>query len=393
MNITFVHKSLITGGAERILINYLNLLSSVENLNITLLLLENKGENNINIEEINKNINIQFILNTEESKKYAKSENEIQNKSFFRKYYKYQYKKSNEKIIERIGNYLNNKPIDLVINFNSHLDIFLRDHKINYPLFRWIHGQAHLDCWERDKEYYKNILPQHTYFFAINKEMQKSAQEILKNYGIQPHQVQMLYNPIDINFIQEKAKVDLDFMDEDYLLNVSRLDENKNHIQMINIYSQLRKQGVSEKLYIIGDGEYKSKIEKHIKKLNLSEHCILLGNKDNPYPFMKKAKLFLSTSLKEGLPTVLIESMVCGTPVISMDCPTGPKEILNNGEFGALIPLNDEKFFIEKTISIINNPKEYNYYANKLDIAIKSFNFNTIKASLLYYLDVIIKNK
>lgn len=68
---------MITGGAERILINYLNLLSSVENLNITLLLLENKGENNINIEEINKNINIQFILNTEESKKYAKSENEI----------------------------------------------------------------------------------------------------------------------------------------------------------------------------------------------------------------------------------------------------------------------------------------------------------------------------
>lgn len=389
MNITFVHKSLVTGGAERILINYLNLLSSVENLNITLLLLENRGEKNINIEDINKNINIQFILNTKESEKYAKSENEIQNKSLVRKYYKYQYRKTNEKIIERIGHYLHNTPIDLVINFNSHLDIFLREHKINYPLFRWIHGQAHLDCWERDREYYKNILPQHTYFFAINREMQKSSQEILSNYGIQPQQVQMLYNPIDINLIQEKANFDLDFMDKDYLINVSRLDENKNHIQRINIYYQLRKRGVTEKLYIIGDGEYRSKIEEYIKELNLSEHCILLGNKNNPYPFMKRAKLFLSTSLKEGLPTVLIESMVCGVPVISMDCPTGPKEILNDGEFGALIPLKNEQAFIQKTLSILKDGREYNDYKNKLDLAVSPFHFDDIKLSLIKILNTI----
>lgn len=389
MNITFVHKSLVTGGAERILINYLNLLSFVENLNITLLLLENRGEKNINIEDINKNINIQFILNTKESEKYAKSENEIQNKSLFRKYYKYQYRKTNEKIIERIGYYLHNTPIDLVINFNSHLDIFLREHKINYPLFRWIHGQAHLDCWERDREYYKNILPQHTYFFAINREMQKSSQEILSNYGIQPEQVQMLYNPIDINLIQEKANFDLDFMDKDYLINVSRLDENKNHIQMINIYYQLRKRGITEKLYIIGDGEYRSKIEEYIKELNLSEHCILLGNQNNPYPFMKRAKLFLSTSLKEGLPTVLIESMVCGVPVISMDCPTGPKEILNDGEFGALIPLKNEQAFIQKTLSILKDGREYNDYKNKLDLAVSPFHFDDIKLSLIKILNTI----
>ncbi|HII3821991.1 TPA: glycosyltransferase [Pasteurella multocida] len=65
---------------------------------------------------------------------------------------------------------------------------------------------------------------------------------------------------------------------------------------------------------------------------------------------MKRAKLFLSTSLKEGLPTVLIESMACGTPVISMDCPTGPKEILNDGEFGGLIPLKNEQAFIQNNI-------------------------------------------
>ncbi|HHE3654504.1 TPA: glycosyltransferase [Pasteurella multocida] len=389
MNILFVHKSLVVGGAERILINYLNILSGFNKFKVTLLLLENKGEDNKNINQINKNINIDFILDNSESRKYTEFENKINQRSIFRKIYKYKLSKINKIEENRIKKYIKNNEFDLIVNFNSHLDFFLSNNQINIPIIRWIHGQAHLDCWEKDKEYYKKILPQHNYFFAINKEMQKKSQEILKNYGIHPNQVQMLYNPIDINDIQEKASSYIDFMDKDYLLNVSRLDENKNHIQMINIYSKLRKQGITEKLYIIGEGEYRRKIEQHIEKLNLSEHCILLGNQNNPYPFMKRAKLFLSTSLKEGLPTVLIESMACGTPVISMDCPTGPKEILNDGEFGGLIPLKNEQAFIQKTLSILKNKQEYDDYKNKLDIAISPFYFDKIKLSLIKILNTI----
>ncbi|HDR1588666.1 TPA: glycosyltransferase, partial [Pasteurella multocida] len=119
------------------------------------------------------------------------------------------------------------------------------------------------------------------------------------------------------------------------------------------IYYQLKKRGIQEKLYIVGDGECREKLEKQIESLNLQEDCFLLGNKDNPYPLIKNAKLFLHTSLKEGLPTVILESMACGTPVISMDCPTGPKEILRGGEFGGLVNLGDENAFIQKTLSFL----------------------------------------
>ncbi|ARA71001.1 glycosyltransferase [Pasteurella multocida] len=326
MNILFVHKSLVVGGAERILINYLNILSGFNEFKVTLLLLENKGEDNKNINQINKNINIDFILDNSESRKYTEFENKINQRSIFRKIYKYKLSKINKIEENRIKKYIKNKEFDLIVNFNSHLDFFLSNNQINIPIIRWIHGQAHLDDWCNRREWYQNILPKHTYFFAITKEMQKNAQKILLSYGIQ------------------------------------------------------------EKLYIVGDGECREKLEKQIESLNLQEDCFLLGNKDNPYPLIKNAKLFLHTSLKEGLPTVILESMACGTPVISMDCPTGPKEILRGGEFGGLVNLGDENAFIQKTLSFLQNQDEYNHYCNKLEQAISPFRFEEISTILLSHL-------
>ncbi|HDR1529917.1 TPA: glycosyltransferase, partial [Pasteurella multocida] len=184
----------------------------------------------------------------------------------------------------RIKKYIKNKEFDLIVNFNSHLDFFLSNNQINIPIIRWIHGQAHLDDWCNRIEWYQNILPKHTYFFAITKEMQKNAQKILLSYGIQEERIHILYNPIDINFIQEQSiKNTHDIHHKQYLINVSRLDIDKNHEQMINIYYQLKKRGIQEKLYIVGDGECREKLEKQIESLNLQEDCFLLGNKDNPY--------------------------------------------------------------------------------------------------------------
>ncbi len=387
MNILFVHKSLVVGGAERILINYLNILSGFNEFKVTLLLLENKGEDNKNINQINKNINIDFILDNSESRKYTEFENKINQRSIFRKIYKYKLSKINKIEENRIKKYIKNNEFDLIVNFNSHLDFFLSNNQINIPIIRWIHGQAHLDDWCNRREWYQNILPKHTYFFAITKEMQKNAQKILLSYGIQEERIHILYNPIDINFIQEQSiKNTHDIHHKQYLINVSRLDIDKNHEQMINIYYQLKKRGIQEKLYIVGDGECREKLEKQIESLNLQEDCFLLGNKDNPYPLIKNAKLFLHTSLKEGLPTVILESMACGTPVISMDCPTGPKEILRGGEFGGLVNLGDENAFIQKTLSFLQNQDEYNHYCNKLEQAISPFRFEEISTILLSHL-------
>jgi len=78
----------------------------------------------------------------------------------------------------------------------------------------------------------------------------------------------------------------------------------------------------------------------------------------NPYPFFKNAKLFVHTAKYEGLPTVLLESLALGTPVVSYDCPTGPRDILGkNSEYGELISLNDKDMFVEKVLELMNTTK------------------------------------
>lgn len=158
---------------------------------------------------------------------------------------------------------------------------------------------------------------------------------------------------------------------------------------MLDIYAKLKEKGIKEKLYIIGDGHahVKTAIQMKIQQLNLEDDCILLGARNNPFPFMKAAKLFIHTSLIEGFGLVLVESMICGIPVIAFDCPTGPREILNNGEFGALIPLKDEALFVEKAYQLLTDEEKLNSYKDKLSEAITPFTFNVIREQFFEILD------
>lgn len=155
---------------------------------------------------------------------------------------------------------------------------------------------------------------------------------------------------------------------------------------MIDIFYALKEKGIKEKLYIIGEGD-SEKLEARIKELNLEEECFLLGRRDNPFPFMKKAKLFIHTSLFEGLAMVLIESMVCGTPVVAYDCPTGPKEVLGDGKYGELIPLHDKEKFIEAAYQLLTNENKRQYYISLLPEAVQRFSFQNIGEQLEQILD------
>ncbi|HDR1891046.1 TPA: glycosyltransferase, partial [Pasteurella multocida] len=189
------------------------------------------------------------------------------------------------------------------------------------------------------------------------------SRQIENEANVPRDKIKRLFNPIHTEKIIEKAnlvrkeELNIDFP---YLVQVSRLDKVKRHIDLINVYSELVKQGIKEKLYIIGNGEEYKNLQKEIDRLKLEKRCILLGEIKNPYPYIKHATLFLHTSEREGLPTVLLESLILNTPVVAMDCPTGPKEILNNGKCGALIPLGNLERFTEKTYEILNSPTMIN---------------------------------
>lgn len=145
----------------------------------------------------------------------------------------------------------------------------------------------------------------------------------------------------------------------------------KRHIDLIDIYHDLVKRGVKENLYILGDGPERNNLQAHINQLGLQSRCFLLGEIKNPYPYMKNASLFLHTSEREGLPTVLLESLILGVPVVAIDCPTGPREILNNGKCGALVPLGDKERFVDVVMELV--------YSEKIDILKKGIYSYIIK--------------
>ena len=95
------------------------------------------------------------------------------------------------------------------------------------------------------------------------------------------------------------------------------------------------------RLLILGEGEDRPALEALVRRLRLEPDVSLPGFVANPYAYMAHSSLFVLSSRWEGLPTVLIEALYCGLPVVATDCPSGPREILQGGRYGQLVPMGD----------------------------------------------------
>jgi len=122
---------------------------------------------------------------------------------------------------------------------------------------------------------------------------------------------------------------------------------------LIRAFDILRKK-IPARLIILGDGVERKMLEELILSLGLRDAVDLPGFMLNPFAFMKKASVFVLSSKWEGLPNVLIQALACDCPVVSTDCPSGPSEILNTGQYGQLVPVEDVEAMakaIEATLS------------------------------------------
>ncbi|HEX5109189.1 MAG TPA: glycosyltransferase [Vicinamibacterales bacterium] len=124
------------------------------------------------------------------------------------------------------------------------------------------------------------------------------------------------------------------------LLGAGRLTRQKNHRALIDAFAVVRRT-VEARLVILGEGPERPALEARIRHHGLQEWVALPGFVANPYAWMARASVFVLSSDYEGLPTVLIESLAVGAPVVATDCESGPREILRNGELGELVPVRD----------------------------------------------------
>lgn len=181
----------------------------------------------------------------------------------------------------------------------------------------------------------------------------KGVDEDLKSIMNITTNTKVIYNPVDIKYINSKKDicedVDFDFKeDKKYVISVGRLIPLKRNIDLIKAFFELQKNDNSLELLFLGDGILKDNLISKSIKLGIKEKIHFLENVKNPFYYLNKSDLFVLNSEIEGFPNVLVEAMTCGLPVISSDCKSGPREILETEKYGLLYPVGDVGTLIEK---------------------------------------------
>ena len=171
------------------------------------------------------------------------------------------------------------------------------------------------------------------------------AEDLAREAKIPRNRIRVIYNPAVTPELRAKAQAPLEHPwfkpgQPPVILAAGRLTGQKDFPTLIKAFAQVRK-AYPSRLLILGEGEERLALETLVKNLGLQETVQLPGFVNNPYPYMAQAYLFVLSSKWEGLPGVLIEAMFCGTRLIATDCPSGPREILQDGRYGTLVPVGD----------------------------------------------------
>jgi len=217
---------------------------------------------------------------------------------------------------------------------------------------------------------------------SVSKAIEK---KIINEYGFK--NVQTIYNPIDTNYIDLNVNesVDIDFK---YILFYGRLsDQAKNIKLLINAYHKSILPKSKFKLLILGDGKDKDMLVEMVHKLNLSQMILFKSFVPNPFPIVKNAKFTMLTSRHEGFPMVVIESLACGTPIISVDCKSGPNEIITNEFNGLLVENNNIESLVNAMNIFVLNNELYDSCKKHTKESIAKLNIETISKEWLNILN------
>lgn len=174
------------------------------------------------------------------------------------------------------------------------------------------------------------------------------AKDLHENLGVSLEKIKVIWNPVDCMQIRRQSWHRVDEVSAwknsartFRMVHVGRLDGEKNHELLLQVCSRLKQRGRNFSLAIVGGGQDRAWIERQIQERGLQSRVFLAGEQKNPFPWMSAADALLLTSRFEAFALVLVEAMVCGAAVISVDCPTGPGEVLGGGEYGLLAPNGD----------------------------------------------------
>lgn len=171
-------------------------------------------------------------------------------------------------------------------------------------------------------------------------------------FDAKPVNKAVIHNPFDIEYIQRLSREQNPLADQDYLIHVGRFHREKRHDRLLAAY---KASNVESRLVLVGQGD-EQLVKTQIDALGLANRVTVLGFQPNPYPLIAGARALLLSSEYEGLGNVLVEALICGTPAVSVDCPTGPREILTGDLSHWLVPPDDVNTFAKVICKVIASP-------------------------------------
>ena len=351
--IIFVLGSLNIGGAEKVLINYVNGFKKyyLDFFDVEVFLISKEGAL---LDYLDDDIKVNYLY----------LGNSFISSNFFYNFFYKVYRKIVSSLfmfIPRLYNIFFNKYSSFEFGFILVQDLhYFSKTSFGKRQFLWI--QNNLSNIEKADEY--NNLRIYEKFDTVIANSNGIYDDLINRIKLPKTHVKMIYNPVDVSRVFELSKT----MSESqlcefgifkpYLVTLGRAVYQKGFDILIDAFESLLKSGIDLQLVIIGGGILENELIQIVRDRNMDDKIIFIGSISNPYPIVANSMLYVCSSRYEGLPTAMIEAMSLGKVVVSTPCNFGPIEILDGGKYGILSSDITSSSLADSILSYLNLESE-----------------------------------
>lgn len=353
--ILFLLSRFLDGGIDAVLVDYLRFLAQREDYRITLAISIHMGELEVFRKQIPEQVQVVYLVDQPMLTRW-RQQKITQRLPFYIKVY-------DEALLSPIRRMMTGRKLrqlaaqhDVVIDFDCCHYAYLKS--VKTWKVAWFHFSFKqlMEQNRRRTQRIGNHLRYYDRIVTISQAMLDEGKEI---FPWLEGRWRLIYNAKDEQLLQQRASepVDDPRINDNYILAIERLEESQKDLStLIRAYQLLRNEyHHKEKLYLLGKGRDEQLLRQLAERLGIADSVVFLGFSSNPYPWIAHAKAIAHSAKFEGLPTVMIESLIMGKLIVATDCPTGPREILDQGRAGLLTPVGDAAKLAESLHQVLTD--------------------------------------
>lgn len=326
-----------TGGAKRFLLDFINHID-LERFEVVLVIGREKGISYLS--QLKKHHKIKYInLGFPDNK--------------------------DDQIYQSLGKIIEQETPDICFAPGIFTNFILLDSlkSINYQGKIIIRESNYISLRNLPDNFYKNFLEYNRCHKIVS--LTKGMKKDISKYGVKSSKIVLINNIVDVSDVVNQSKLTVENKEFQKIKNrkiihVGRLEEQKNQRLLLDSFKLVLNHVNDVDLVIIGKGSKEKELKEYVEQLGIKQRVHFFGFQDNPYYFIKNSDLLVLSSLYEGLPHILLETMALKIPIVSTDCKTGPRDIFGRNKYGYLVKNNDARKLSLKIISLLTNEKKLN---------------------------------